>query len=166
MIQKIHLISIFLLLPLICKAQTVHYVRSGGTGNGLSWNSSSGNLQSIINSCLAGDQVWVAQGTYKPTLGSFFSMKQGVIILGGFQNFGNPLITDRNSGMFPTILMGNGSNVIKNFFSSSAPMTTSSILDGFTITGGLSPSGAGINNWYASPTFKNLIITGNVATYN
>ena len=166
MIRKLHVLAILLFLPLSNKAQTIHYVRSGGTGNGLSWNSSSGNLQSTINSCVAGDQVWVAQGTYQPTIGGFFSMKEGVIILGGFPNAANPSISDRNNGIFPTILMGNGSNVIKNFFSSATPMTTASILDGFTITGGLSPTGAGINNWYASPTFRNLIITGNLASSN
>ncbi len=63
------------LLPLATLAQTIRYVKAGGTGSGSSWANASG------------DQVWVGAGTYKPTTGTERTtpqMKRGVAIYGGF----------------------------------------------------------------------------------
>ena len=81
--------GIYLLISLLSVNLTaaVRYVKQGGTGNGSTWGNASGDLQAMINASGAGDQVWVAQGTYNN--GSFV-MKNGVEILGGFPNTGNP----------------------------------------------------------------------------
>ncbi len=71
---------------------TVRYVAVGGTGDGSTWAKASGNLQATIEASVAGDEVWVATGTYrpdsliksnKPTSRSFF-LKDGVSLYGGF----------------------------------------------------------------------------------
>ena len=73
-------------------AKTIHYVKVNGTGNGTSWDSASGNIQDMIDNAEAGDEVWVAAGTYYPTkptidgneLSKTFLLKNGVHLYGGF----------------------------------------------------------------------------------
>lgn len=69
----------------------VHYVKADGTGDGTSWANAT-TLQAAIDAAQAGDEVWVAQGEYKPeTLiksskktSKAFILKDGVSLYGGF----------------------------------------------------------------------------------
>lgn len=64
------------------------YVKSGATGNGSAWNNAYGSLASALTAALAGDEIWVSAGTYKPTTGTdrnaTFTLKNNVGIYGGF----------------------------------------------------------------------------------
>ena len=63
------LIIIILFSCIFCKLQaTIRYVKpvAAGAATGLSWANASASLQSMINISVAGDQIWVAAGTYKP----------------------------------------------------------------------------------------------------
>ena len=114
---------------------------------------------------------------------AYFMMKNNVAIYGGFA--GNETSLDqRNWKTNKTILSGdidqndnpsislleletdasranNSINVIKNLFTDNNRLTPSARIDGFTITGGQSGSGAGISNTYASPTIVNCVFTYN-----
>ncbi|HEX3165852.1 MAG TPA: MopE-related protein [Chitinophagaceae bacterium] len=114
---------------------------------------------------------------------AYFSMKNNVAIYGGFA--GNETsFEQRNWKTNKTILSGdidqndnlnvtilgletdptrenNSNNVIKNLFADDNRLTNSARIDGFTITGGHSGSGAGISNTYASPTIVNCNFTSN-----
>jgi hypothetical protein len=82
----------------VANAQTIRYVMAGATGTGTtSWTNASGDLQATINSSAAGDQVWVAAGTYLPNRradvltvitpndrNNAFVLKPDVKIYGGF----------------------------------------------------------------------------------
>ncbi|HEY0092396.1 MAG TPA: hypothetical protein VGB43_07915, partial [Flavobacterium sp.] len=162
--HKLPFIYVLLLISSITVSQSNHYVKVGATGSGTSWSDATGNFQSAIDASAVGDNVFVAQGTYQPLINAWFSMKQGVKIYGGFPNTGNPGVSDRNPSIFTTTLSGNGNNVIRNNFTPANPMTSASILDGFTIAGGAAGWGGGISNSNASPIFQNLIVTGNVST--
>ena len=67
------------------------YVNASATGsnNGTSWANAYTDLQSaLVNKAQSGDQVWVEQGTYKPTSGTdrtaSFNIPDGVAVYGGF----------------------------------------------------------------------------------
>lgn len=73
-------------------AATVRYVTPNGQGDGSSWAAATNDLQAAIEASSAGDEVWVAKGTYKPdslikstkpTSKAFF-LKDGVSLFGGF----------------------------------------------------------------------------------
>lgn len=172
------------------KAQTIRYVKEGGTGNGSSWSNASGDLQAIINASASGDEVWVAKGTYKSTLDDInspnpadprkkcFQMKSGVGIYGGFA--GVPAETQRSQRNWQTnrtILSAdigtpndnrdNCYHVVQNYFNG---LTATARLDGFTLTGGNANSatvvdsrGGGVINVESAPQFVNCIFTGNTS---
>lgn len=164
--KKNILCLLFVMMACYGWSQQYRYVKAGATGNGTSWSNASGDLQAMINASAAGDEVWVAEGTYQPAAGQWFSMKEGVKIYGGFPaNNDNAALDQRNWALHPTILKGNGNSVIRNVFTKNTKMTNASLLDGFTIREGKLSGGygAGVYNAFASPSLSNLIITANRA---
>lgn len=171
-------------------AQTIRYVKpqSSGNGSGTSWGNASSNLQSMITNSAAGDQVWVAAGTYKPgdqysNRTATFTLKSGVKVYGSFA--GNETsVQQRNITANPTILSGDltGNDVPSSnpmLLSGNTTMSTNayhvvtagglnknSVFDGFTITGGYANDtgttangyGGGIYLSASEGTFSNLVI--------
>jgi hypothetical protein len=87
------LILVFLLLAInlgavnAIRSGITLYVKSGASGNCSSWINAC-DLQQALTDAVAGDQIWVEAGLYKPTLGTdrtiSFNLKSGVKIYGGF----------------------------------------------------------------------------------
>jgi len=156
----------------------VRYVTPSGAGSkdGSSWANAYDNtqLQTAINEQDV-DQVWVAAGTYKPTTGSdrtiSFNMKNGVAIYGGFAGT-ETLLGQRNWTTNLTVLSGDiGIPDDRSDNTYSVVMTSgldnSARLDGFSIKDGNSNTyGGGVYNDSSSPTYANLIISGNSADDN
>lgn len=167
------LITLFVFsLSLFATAQTpdangIVYVKSDGNGNGSSWANATSNFQGAINATGA-KKIYVAQGSYhiphfsQPS-NSGFIVNKNLEIYGGFIPEGNT--TDWNTRILSNRGMGDGS-VLEALWENLATvlkfnnLNASTVFDGFTITGGTS---GGIINSNASPTFRNLIITGNIA---
>lgn len=109
--QKYILLLLFSLFYTTFQAQTTRYVSATATGNndGTSWEHAFTDLQSALALSAAGDQVWVAQGTYKPTAGTdrsvSFEPVSGVQLYGGFAGT-ETAVSQRNWTLYPTVLSG------------------------------------------------------------
>lgn len=120
-----------------------------GANDGTSWASAHQGvlgLQTALGAAVAGDQIWVADGLYKPTLvdrTTYFTLKSGVEIYGGFAG-GEANLADRNIALNTAILTGDiddndaGGNFTSNTFHVVVGGTANNTarLDGFTIIGG------------------------------
>jgi hypothetical protein len=187
-------VGMLLLMGLQTQA-AVYYVKptATGAGTGASWADASNDLQGMINASAAGDQVWVAAGTYLPTLDisglvptdnrtKTFLMQSGVSVYGGFAGTETAL-SQRNWSTHPTILSGDLGTLNDNADNTyhvvvvNAP-TAPTNLDGFTIMGGYASSnsiflttaggnqnGGGIYTYGGGTnlTLRNLSIVNNYA---
>jgi len=132
------------------QAATIRYVKLNGTGDGSSWANAAGNIQTVVNASVSGDQVWIASGTYPLT--ATLTMKEGVNVYGGF--LGNETdINNRhksdlnNNGIiepweFTNATILDGQNARRVLYQADA-FDMGTTWDGITITRGSCPYGAG-----------------------
>jgi len=189
-------ISFVLFMSNATWSKTIH-VKEGGAGDGSSWTNACGHLQDALDNAVPDDQIWVAAGTYKPTSdnglgigdrGKHFSMINHVGIYGGFPNTGDPGMADRDPKIYETVLSGDllgndeaninsydllddpcrADNCFHVFYTKVyPPLESSTILDGFVITGGNASdtqshrNGGGIYNELGSPVIRNCILKDN-----
>lgn len=189
---KNYLFLVFFMITHLSLAQTIYFVTSTGAGSmdGSSWINASDDLQDMIDVASAGDQIWVAQGTYLPTV-SFggvtdrdktFYINKNIQIFGGFTGTESTL-TERNWQGNPTILNGNLGNTAINtdnayhvvFIDGTTGISINAtcILDGFIIEhgnadgGSTNSSGGGIYNLgdgaVCSPVIRNCQFKNNQA---
>ncbi|WP_339137663.1 MAG: choice-of-anchor D domain-containing protein [Candidatus Electrothrix sp. GW3-4] len=82
---------------------------TSGANNGTSWSDAYTEVSTALSNVKAGQEIWVAEGTYYPTSGTdrtaTFVMQQGVSILGGFQGT-ETLVSQRDSTTYITTLSG------------------------------------------------------------
>lgn len=155
----------------------VLFVKVGESGDCSSWGNAC-DLQSALSSAVAGDEIWVAEGTYYPTDGTdrtvSFELKNGVAVYGGF--IGTETALDqRNWVEHPTILSGNVGDVDDASDNSyhvvyGTGLDNTATLDGFTITLGFADDvdhndGGGMYLYQSSPTLTNVTFTANSAQY-
>ena len=165
-------------------------VAAGGTNDGTSWTNAYNHLQDALAHVGAGDEIWVAEGTYRPDKSggvtpadreASFELRNDVVIYGGFPSGGGDW-EDRNADGHQTILSGDligndGANFANNRDNSyhvvSGSFTdTTAILDGFTITAGNAngdgmphDAGGGMRNESGNPTVRNCTFTANSAIW-
>ncbi|MDR9416463.1 MAG: LamG-like jellyroll fold domain-containing protein [Gracilimonas sp.] len=172
----LHIRMLFLMVGLMAltaglKAQNIVYVDSSSTAvtpDGSSWSMAYTSLQDALGAASSGDSIWIAKGTYYPddgagiTLGdrdTSFVLKEGVVILGGFNNMETTPGARKNTDKI--FSMANERNLLENRVvlsgeigtSNSADnsynvvygsgLSSSTVLDGVTITGGNANSSSG-----------------------
>jgi hypothetical protein len=105
-------------------------------GDGTTWPTAFNTIQSAINAASTSwtecqpptDQIWVKQGTY--TLAAELTLGKTVILYGGFPSFYiSPTLAQRKPSVYTTIINGND-------ITRCMTITSYSIVDGFTFTGG------------------------------
>jgi len=151
---------------------------AAGANSGLSWSDAMTDLQSALNWAVGGVEIWVAEGTYKPTAGTgrsaTFALKSGVGVYGGFA--GTETSRDQRNWAANLTTLSGDIGVVGNTSDNSYHVVTGSgvdgtaVLDGFTITGGNASaasypndSGGGMVNNQGSPSIANLTFSGNSA---
>ena len=178
-----------------CPAGSVVFVDTDASGNnnGSSWTDAFNDLQDALalvasGSCPSLNEIWVAEGTYYPDQaggvdsddrGDSFVMLNSVGIYGGFatgletmrsqRDFVNNVTTlsgdiDQNDGADFANDDNNSYHVIDN---DNNGLTSSAVLDGFTITAGNADgtgeegTGAGMFNENSSPDIINCVFLSN-----
>jgi hypothetical protein len=134
-------------------------------GDGSSWSEAFDNLQNALAAVYPCDEIWVADGTYKPTTNpgdpnATFTLGRAVSLYGGFAG-GESHRYERNWLDSPTTLSGqiNANNVnyvVTLFDTNSIPSTA---VDGFVITGGTI---AGIYCPQGAPVIQHNRVTNNI----
>jgi hypothetical protein len=161
----------------------VWYVNAAAAGHhtGTSWADADTDLQAALTSAQPGDQIWVAQGTYKPTGGTdrtvSFALKGGVAVYGGFAGT-EAQLGQRDLAHHVTTLSGDigvpGDSSDNSYHVvTSSMLDASAVLDGFTITAGNANAsnvtgpeddrGGGMYNDRSSPTLTNVTFSDNSA---
>jgi len=192
--KTVALILIVLLSQPGRTSATIYYVNASNPtpGSGTTWATAFTDLnQALAALSSVFDQIWVAQGTYKPTTttnrSATFMISKGIPIYGGF-NGTETAYTQANPTAYPTILSGDigvpgvptdNSYHVVTYESTSSNMT----LDGFTITGGYadagypvsttpSPNNTGggflelsLTGEFNSPAISHCIFTSNFAVW-
>lgn len=109
--KKNYFLSLFFFILSFSASAKIYYVNGSalGNNNGLSWDNAFTDLQNALSASVAGDEVWVAKGTYYATdsnnRDASFYIKNGVNLYGGF--LGNEAgINERNITNNISVLSG------------------------------------------------------------
>jgi hypothetical protein len=156
-----------------------------GANDGTSWADAYTDLQLALAAATPPDEIWVAEGTYKPHASDItvsFELFDGAVVYGGFD--GTEVLLGDRAGLFDTTilsgdLLDNDPPGVPDVFAATrddnselvveAFATTSILLDGFTVTGGgdgTPASGAGMEFLVVSTgtgTVTNCIFRNNGA---
>jgi hypothetical protein len=195
-ISSVLFICVFILssVPLqVVQAADVLFAKpaAGGSGDCSTWEDAC-TLQSALSNAVRGNEIWVAQGVYKPTTlatdrAATFLLRENVAVYGGFDGITDDEKTDRDPAAHATILSGDIDNndsqtpiitdleTVTGNTSNSYHVVTGAdvaVLDGFTITAGFTDGsidpftpvgGGGLYNDSSSPTITNVTFRGNHA---
>ncbi len=160
-------------------ADSVLYAKpsASGAGNCSSWAKAC-TLEIALGQATAGDEIWVAKGTHKPTTGTdrsaTFQLVSGVAVYGGYAGTETSR-EQRDWAANATILNGDIGTAGDDSDNSYHVVTGSStdataLLDGFTVTAGhadgsagAANNGGGMYNYSGGPTLTDLIFNGNSA---
>ncbi len=164
----------------VCSPSNVLFVdiNASGSDDGTSWTDAYTDLQSALTyaiSCNIITEIWVAQGTYKPTYltepTAAFVLQDNLAIYGGFSGTGfETMLSNRNIASNVTILSGdiNNSNTADTGDSyhilEGDNTDNTAILDGFTIQHAYGiADGAGITMENGDAIIRNCIFQDNFA---
>lgn len=137
----------------------VYRVKADGNNanDGSTWALAKRTVGNALAAASAGDQVWVAAGTYFECV----TVKPGVALYGGFAGNENTL-EQRDYELNLSKLSGGGTNGPVVSILNAGPTTR---LDGMFITGGTATYGAGVYLQAAAATVANNYITQNRASH-
>lgn len=133
----------------------VVYVKPDGndSSDGSSWQEAKRSIQSAIKEAAAGEEVWVAAGSYRENV----TLKDGVAVYGGFA--GDEGARDqRRFARNLTIIDGGGAG---NTVAAKSDTKDNTRIDGFTIRNGGASNSGGVYCYNSRAVISNCVITGN-----
>jgi hypothetical protein len=139
----------------ICLTQggTIYVTTSGNdASSGTSWAQAMRSITNAMVVAAAGDQIWVASGTYTQLV----TMKAGVALYGGF-NGTETALAQRNFGTNICVLDGHSQGTVITI--NQGGLDTR--VDGMVLTGGSGINGGGISIVAAAPSIMNNFISHN-----
>ena len=174
----------------------VNAATATGAHDGTSWTDAYSDLAAALAAEPAGTKFWVAKGIYKPSAASrsaAFTVKPDMAVYGGFAGT-ETILGQRNPAANPTVLsgdidsndtgvngidadtskiVGNNSYHVVVLDGTTGTISSSTILDGLTITGGKADAagypdnkgGGVLCNTACDATLSNLYFAGNYAAY-
>jgi hypothetical protein len=145
--------------PLVAQAAVIFVKPTGDdTHDGLTWDTAKKSVTAGLSAAAAGDQIWVAAGSYFERI----TLKLSVALYGGFAGGEDPNsfdLADRDFAAHKTILDG---SKLGSVVTGPPGATGTCRIDGFTITHGLANYGGGLNlSNNSSPTIANNTVTSN-----
>jgi sugar lactone lactonase YvrE len=151
----------------IVMVRKVRYADADATGanDGSSWKDAFNYPQDALSVAKLGDEIWVAQGIYRPDQdtdnptgtgdrAATFQLKNGVTIKGGYAGYSEPLPDKRDIKRYESVLSGDldandadvndprdlltGTTRLENCYHvvTAGDVDAAAVLDGFTITAG------------------------------
>lgn len=141
---------------------------ASGSANGSSWTNAFTNLTQALAVAVSGDTIRVAKGMYRPAPGKF-TLKDSVVILGGYPDTGNPTDSDRHPGLYPSMLSGETGNLSILFDNLpniiiGTNLHLETVLDGFIVESGFANntlSGVGLQLVNSSIVIKQCVFRNN-----
>lgn len=148
-----------------------------GTNDGISWESAYVDLQTALSDSVAGDEIWVAAGTYHASntnnRGESYILREGVGVYGGFVGTESERPA-RDWRKYATLLSGNigdSAELSDNSFRIiiAKDVGPDAILDGFVIEHAYNDReypegvGGGIYTETSAPTIRNCVFRDDVA---
>lgn len=164
--------------------------RATGAKDGSTWKNAFVSLQDALNMAQVGNEIRVAQGTYKPDLGTnvvaadriaSFELKNGIALTGGYAGLIYSDPNARDIAAYETILSGDlkgNDRAVSDSYDLYSDISrtdnsfhvvvaydvdNTTLLDGFTITAGNGIDGAGICLIRSDPTISQCTIRANRA---
>jgi hypothetical protein len=171
--MKKTLLSLFAIAAMnVATAQIYVNANAAGFNNGTSWNDAYFDVSQAIYNATAGDTIWVAQATYSPGVdengsnisgtGSYFWLKDGVVVLGGF--VGTETSVDQRDPVNNKAIL-TGGNTSYHVLKVDADDTA--VLDGFMVVDGkatgLSDTSGGGLFLTGDAQFHNVRFTSNTS---
>jgi len=153
---------------------------TGGTGSGNTWTNAVSNLVDVVSAAKTNasiKEIWVAQGTYYPSLTSnrddfFYITRNDLKLYGGFAGT-ETLLSQRNISTNITILSGNLGNPASTSDNSyhimvidalNTPIDNSTQIDGFTFQDGNASAGSVLDDYF--PRYSGSAILVYPSDYN
>jgi len=151
----------------------------GGAETGFSWDNASKNLKQVVtaaNSNPAIKEIWVAKGTYYPSITSnrdefFYITRNDLKVYGGFSGSETSL-SERDIQTNETILSGNigaansaddNSYHIMIIDAYDSAIDNSTQIDGFTFQDGNASAGSVLNNYFPRYTGSAILVYPSIA---
>ncbi|HOZ49677.1 MAG TPA: choice-of-anchor Q domain-containing protein [Candidatus Hydrogenedentes bacterium] len=136
----------------------IRFVKVGGTGDGLSWDTAFGSIQDAVDDVGTGE-VWVAAGTYTSTSDPVVAMVSGVDLHGGFAGTETSRRIIRTMAANAVTIDGEGARRC-------VAGADGAMLDGFTLANGYhSWAGGGLLSNNTSSTVANCTFVDNAAGF-